>query len=124
MKFIPDPILDEMRQLYKKEYDIVFNSIRKLPVGSPERLAAHKEEMRLHRRTFNFLANHRFYFGQKRRFIFDSLESKGVFGKKPESDNSKETLMSSAQSQYCGIVRLKNGRLYKKGGCRIPLGAE
>ena len=124
MKFTPDHDLDARRLLYKTMYDQAFADIRKHPVGSPERAEANKLELRLHNRTRQFIEKNRFYFSQKRLAIFHNLERKGVFGNKPSSDAHIESRMSSSDNQFSGIVRLKNGRLYKKGGCRIPLGAE
>jgi hypothetical protein len=118
MKFIPDHDLDAKRLLYKTMYDQAFSEIRKHPVGSQERAEANKLELKLHNRTRQFIEKHRFYFSQKRLAIFRDLETKCVFGDKPASDAHIESRMSSSDNQYCGIVRLKNGRLYKKGGSR------
>ena len=83
MNFVIDPILEVTRQQYKKEYDENLAKMRKTKAGSPERLALHKEEMRLHQRTKGFLESNSYYFTMKRKYLFAVLEQKGIFGDRP-----------------------------------------
>jgi hypothetical protein len=115
MKFTPDHDLDAKRMLFKIQYDLAFAEIRKHPVGSPERAELNREELRLHRRTWNFLKANAWYFSRKRRHIFDSLERKGVFGKRPDHDTSEynKDEGSATNTRYAGFTRKHNGTIYK-----------
>lgn len=86
MSFVRNPELDEIREKYKQEYNETFHYIQMTPKTKEFRFVLkplHIRERQLQERTKKFLSENRYYFTQKRMYLFDQLEKRGLFGTMP-----------------------------------------
>lgn len=90
MHFTPDPQIDAVRLKYKQEYDDNHAKIRK--ADSSQLTFLRKKEKFLQNRTHAFLKQHHIYFTNKRNHIFNYLESRGMFGTKPDFEKDPEPI--------------------------------
>lgn len=75
--------VDAMKALYKQEFDIIFEEIRKSVKKSPEHMRLLKKLKVVEDKSRKLVADNFTYFSEKRKKIFQEMERRGTFGDAP-----------------------------------------